>query len=130
MKQFRKISAISFLLLCNFFAKAQWQVLPPLPDVNFSKVSFASDSLGMIMTYGPTMNPFNFYIVYKTSDMGITWNPVMSLPNGSWPSDIQFLDAQHCYLSVNYNPFNAKILKSADAGNTWTDISPDTIDSV
>ncbi|WP_216688864.1 YCF48-related protein [Hymenobacter siberiensis] len=83
-----------------------WQLLNGTYTHGIRKLNFVSATTGFATTFGD---------LFKTSDSGLTWQPVRLNQYGT-PSDVQFLDQQVGYVLDEY----AVVYKTTDGGATWT----------
>lgn len=65
-------------------------------------------------------NNSNFF---KTTNGCVNWSPVNTLYSGNY-TGLSFLDANTGYVTIYNGSNQARLLKTTDGGNTWTDLTP------
>lgn len=86
-------------------------------------IYFTDNATGFICTGGNATNSFEPSRVYKTTDGGLTWNSVFSIPNTTGAfKRLCFVDANVGFVSGT----TGIVYKTTDGGNTWTSISIST----
>jgi photosystem II stability/assembly factor-like uncharacterized protein len=83
-----------------------WQLVNGSYNQGLRKLAFVSPTTGFAIGYND---------LYKTTDSGLTWQPVR-LGQYGIPSDVVFVDAQVGYALDEY----ATLYKTVDGGSTWT----------
>lgn len=77
-----------------------------------SKIEYISDDTYFITTYGGQ--------VQKSTDNGLTWTTVLSVPGGHFLTGINFYDEMNGYVMGESE--GAGVYKTTDGGNTWTQV--------
>ena len=77
-----------------------------------SKIEYVSGDTYFITTYGGQ--------VQKSTDNGLTWTTVLSIPGGAFFTGINFYDEMNGYVMGESE--GAGVYKTTDGGNTWTEV--------
>lgn len=110
-------------------ASAQWTNINSFSNHSFEELDFPSQQTG----YGIVgLGGNNGNALFKTEDAGITWAEItIDLDSITSPrlQSIFFVDAQTGFLSFRARVTNLDIflLKTQDGGNSWTNVTPDSL---
>src|SRR3990172_7558794 len=109
-----KAKIITFILLASFMEiyaqNSGWVWINPIPQGNSLQSSSISDNntAFIIGDYGTLL---------KTTNNGLNWNCVFTLPFTYYYTSIQFVNQSTAFASATY-PFN-NLYKATDGANTW-----------
>lgn len=122
-----------FILFSAIFmassASAQWANINSLPNTSFQEISFPSWRTGYAIV--DSANSRN-YGLYKTENAGVSWEQLAlrldSITNPHLQS-VFFVNDQTGFLCLRGGipQFDIFLLKTQDGGNSWADVTPDSL---
>lgn len=95
---------------------ASWTTyaLPATANAGYVNITAANDSVAVIASYDG--------IIYRTENRGVKWDVVHSYssPDSAFFDGIKFVDATTAYAIGDADWYGMYLVKSSDAGKTWT----------
>ncbi|MCK9209344.1 MAG: YCF48-related protein [Ignavibacteriaceae bacterium] len=90
------------------------KITMPLKSSDFYDIKFTSDQVGFFIALGGT------HYLYQTTDGGNSWIDKSSMLNGLYPRSLHFVN-QNIGFIAGVKSSIGTILKTTDAGATWTE---------
>jgi len=98
---------------------AQWTTLNSGTLRSLNRVDFPSVNIGYILPFsGPLL---------RTTNAGVSWDSISSITlfgSSLYDNNICFVNDSVGFITTHNNAGNARLYKTMNMGNTWTDISP------
>jgi photosystem II stability/assembly factor-like uncharacterized protein len=109
----KKLTIITTILAITIQSYCQWTPQDINTDAQLTDVFFLNENIGWVAGNIPPETG----IIFKTTDGGITWDSIASVPSGVM--ELQFVDSLTGWGKLTWNFIEDGIYKTEDGGFTW-----------
>jgi len=110
----KKLTLIATILAITLQSYCQWTPQDINTNANLGDIFFLDENIGWISGYN---NDFAHNIIFKTTNGGITWDSISSVPSGVL--ELQFVDSLTGWVSLTWWTMEPGLYKTEDGGFTW-----------